>query len=321
MIEILSSVPMASIQDLGRLGHLGQGVGTSGAMDNLALSTGNLMLGNAVDEAGIEVQVFPFQVRFLRRTTFALTGADGMADLDGRPLMPWWTARAEVGQVLSLQPPRSGVRAYLAVAGGISVPQVLGSRSTQLRGAFGGYQGRTLQQGDQLPLGADTDRGPGGFGVKPSICCLPLQQDGLPALRVIPAAEYHLFQAHCRDAFWRESWKITAQSNRYGSRLAGTPILPRQPLEMQSHGIVPGVIQVPHGGQPIIQLRDAQPMGGYPKIGAVIEADIWRLGYVPIGKPVRFIEVDYSAGVAALDELEQYLEHIRRSVITHCKAA
>jgi biotin-dependent carboxylase-like uncharacterized protein len=321
MIEILSNTPLASVQDLGRRGHLGQGVGTSGAMDDLALSIGNLLLGNAADDAGIEVQVFPFQVRFLRRTTFALTGADVLADLEGVPLLPWWTSRAEVGEVLTLRPPRHGVRAYLTVAGGVQVTPVLGSRSTQLRGAFGGYQGRTLQPGDRLPLNTDSDRGPGGFGVTPPICHLPLQHEGLPALRVIPAAEYGLFKAECRDAFWTDGWKITAQSNRYGYRLAGTPILPERPLEMQSHGIVPGVIQVPHGGQPIIQLRDAQPMGGYPKIGAVIEADIWRLGYIPLGTRVRFLETDYTAGISALDELDDYLRQLRRGVDLQRKAA
>ncbi len=127
--------------------------------------------------------------------------------------------------------------------------------------------------------------------------------DGLPAVLVIPAVEYPMFPLTCRNAFWREPWKITSQSNRYGYRLAGTPLLPERPLEMRSHGIVAGWIQVPHGGQPIIQMRDAQPMGGYPKFGAVIEADLWRLGQIPIGRSVRFIEVYYAPGIAALTRL------------------
>ncbi len=314
MIELLSDSRLASVQDLGRFGHLHHGVGMSGAMDKPALSVGNLMLGNDPGAAGIEFPLFPVRLRFHQPCTFAITGADTDATLDDAPLLPWWTARAAAGQTLTLKRPLNGVRAYLTVAGGIGVGEVLGSRSTQLRGGFGGMEGRMLQQGDRLPLADDADAGPGGFGIQSPLSGMPLTRGADPAVRVIPAAEYPLFRRACREAFWRESWKITSQSNRYGYRLEGTPMLPDEPLEMRSHGIVPGVIQVPHGGQPIIQMRDAQPMGGYPKFGAVIEADIWRLGQIPIGQRVRFIEVDYAQGVAALDELDCYLTRVREMV-------
>lgn len=320
MIEILCDTPLASVQDLGRRGYLGQGVGTAGAMDHLALSAGNLMLGNAAGEAAVEIQMFPFSVRFTCATTFAVTGADAFAELDGQPLPPWWCTRAAAGQVLAFSAPRHGVRSYLCVAGGIQVPLVLGSRSTQLRGAFGGLEGRQLRQGDQLPLSTACDRGPGGFGIAPPPHGLPLALDGTPAVRVIPAAEYPLFTSAAHAALWQQPWKITPQSNRYGYRLAGTALLPIRPLEMQSHGIVPGVIQVPHGGQPIIQLRDAQPMGGYPKIGAVIEADLWRLSHIALGATLRFIEVDYPQGLQALDEQQQLLASVQRST-AHLHAA
>ncbi|AHF76616.1 Urea amidolyase related protein [Sodalis praecaptivus] len=314
MIEILSPSHLVSVQDLGRFGHLHHGVGISGAMDKPALCAGNLMLANPPTAAGIEIPFFPLRLRFHRACTFALTGADAGATLDDTPMLPWWCARADAGQTLTFHRPRYGVRAYLTVAGGIQVAPVLGSRSTQLRGGFGGLAGRTLQQGDQLPLAADADAGPGGFGIQPPPTAMPLTCAGLPAVRVIPAAEYPLFPPACREAFWREPWKVTSQSNRYGYRLAGTPLLPERPLEMRSHGIVAGVIQVPHGGQPIIQMRDAQPMGGYPKFGTVIEADLWRLSQIPIGRSVRFIEVDYAQGIAALDEVERYLTRVREMV-------
>lgn len=314
MIEIICDTPLASIQDLGRIGYLGQGVGTAGAMDNLALRSGNLMLGNAPGEAALEIQVFPYLVRFERAATFAVTGADAFVELDGQPLPPWWCHRAEAGQTLTFNRPRHGVRSYLCVAGGIQVAPVLGSRSTQLRGAFGGHEGRQLRQGDRLPLAEDCDRGAGGFGITPPMARLPLEQDGLPAVRVIVAAEYPLFDEASQDTLWQGPWKITPQSNRYGYRLAGTALKPRRTLEMQSHGIVPGVIQVPHGGQPIIQLRDAQPMGGYPKIGAVIEADLWRLSHIPLGGALRFIEVDYHQGLQALDQQHDLLDDLQRAI-------
>lgn len=319
MIEILSASALATVQDLGRLGALRWGVGTSGAMDPLALAAGNLLLGNDSGAAAIEVPVFPFQVRFIEGGPFALTGADCAARVDDVPLLPWWTGVARAGQVLSLGLPRAGAwrasRAYLCLPGGVDVPSVLGSRSTQLRGDFGGHEGRTLRRGDVLRAGAAQSGGHvGGFGLVPPALALPLQVDGVAAMRVLPAAEYTHYTEASRAAFWTGEWKITSQSDRYGYRLAGTPLEAGNPVEMRSHGIVPGVIQVPAGGQPIVQMRDAQPSGGYPKLGTVIEADLWRLGQAPIGSRVRFVETTWDEAVAALDQMQAWLADVQRLV-------
>lgn len=322
MIEILSATALATIQDFGRFGSLGYGVGTSGAMDHLALALGNLLLGNPEDAAAVEIPLFPFEVRFAQDCAFAVTGAACEATLDGQPLPPFWVAQAREGQVLSLGYPTSGSRAYLCLAGGVDVPSVLGSRSTQLRGEFGGLQGRALKQGDRISaLRAGERELPTDFGVVSPTQALPLQRDGLPAMRVLPAAEYECFLEESRAAFWAGEWKVTTQSNRYGYRLEGAPILPKVPMEVRSHGIVPGVIQVPHGGQPIIQMRDAQPSGGYPKFGTVIEADLWRLGQAPIGSKVCFIECSYAEAVAALEDNQRYLAEVSRLVDLYVMAS
>ena len=320
MIEILSASALATVQDLGRCDALRWGVGTAGAMDPLALSAGNILLGNDAGAAAVEVPVFPFQVRFTQDGVFALTGADCAARLDDAPLLPWWTVHARAGQVLSLGLPRGGAwaasRAYLCLPGGVDVPQVLGSRSTQLRGAFGGFEGRALRQGDVLraAVSGSSDAQPTGFGLVPPALALPLQRDGVPAMRVLPAAEYGHYTEASRAAFWAAEWKITAQSDRYGYRLTGPALEAQTTVEMRSHGIVPGVIQVPSGGQPIVQMRDAQPSGGYPKLGTVIEADLWRLGQAPIGSRVRFIETSWEQATAALDETDAWLAEARRLV-------
>ena len=322
MIQVLSAGALGTIQDLGRTGALNLGVGTSGAMDPLALVAGNILLRNDENAAAVEIPVFPFTVRFASSTAFAVTGADCAARLDNAPVLPWWTQRAEAGQVLSLSIPKQRVwrasRAYLCVVGGIQVPTVLGSRSTQLRGAFGGLEGRPLRDGDTLPIAGPDDRIQSGFGLVPPGLALPFEADGMAAVRVLPAAEYDCFTTSSRDALWTSPWKISAQSDRYGYRLAGDELKTLCPLELRSHGIVPGVIQVPHSGQPIIQMRDAQPSGGYPKIGTVIEADLWRLGQAPIGSSIRFVRCTWDVALLASTEVRRWLANARRLVELHC---
>ena len=321
MIEVLSAGALATVQDLGRSGSLNLGVGWSGAMDPLALAAGNILLGNDENAAAIEIPVFPFRVRFARSTVFAVTGADCAPRLDDVPVLPWWAQRAEAGQVLSLSVPKKATwqasRAYLCVAGGIEVPLVLGSRSTQLRGAFGGHEGRPLQNGDAVPMAEPGRRLRSGFGLVPPGLGLPFEADGVAAVRVLPAAEYECFTSASHDALWSTPWKITPQSNRYGYRLEGQQLKPVRPLELRSHGIVPGVIQVPHGGQPIIQMRDAQPSGGYPKIGTVIGADLWRLGQAPIGSSIRFVQCNWDQALDALAETRRWLKNACRLVELH----
>ena len=199
------------------------------------------------------------------------------------------------------------------------MPAVLGSRSTQLRGAFGGHEGRALRQGDTLRAGA-----PGrgvravGFGLVPPALALPLQVDGLPAMRVLPAAEYEGYtQGLARGLLERARGRSRRRATATATAWRATPLEPVAAMEMRSHGIVPGVIQVPPGGQPIVQMRDAQPSGGYPKLGTVIEADLWRLGQAPIGSRVRFVETTWDDAVAALDEIDQWLHQVRRLLDLH----
>lgn len=314
MIEITSTTPLATVQDLGRFGSLGYGVGTSGAMDVLSLQLGNLLLGNPLGAAAIEIPLFPFEIRFVEDCTFALTGAACGAQLDGQRLPPNWVAHGYKGQVLSLTYPSTGSRVYLCLSGGVDVPKVLGSRSTQLRGEFGGWKGRALECGDVLPAGRLGHAGRADLGVESAASALPLMWEGKPAIRVLPAAEYDCFSEETQAAFFSGEWKITTQSNRYGYRMEGEPLLPKQPLEIRSHGIVPGVIQVPHGGQPIVQMRDAQPSGGYPKFATVIEADLWRLGQAAIGSKVRFIACSYEDALQALAENQAFIERTRRQL-------
>lgn len=320
MIEILETPPLNSVQDLGRLGFRCHGIGRAGAMDRVALQAANALLGNDGNAAGIELQLFPVRLRFHTDIVFALAGADCAPHLDGRPLPPWWAVQARAGQELVLSPPRRGLRGYLAVSGGFDVPVVLGSRSTQMRDGFGGHEGRALTAGDRLPVlpsACITLRDEAGYGALPPSLALaaPTEApttDGAIWLRAIAAAEYGQFDGASHDHLWETPWKVTSQSNRQGYRLEGAGLQRTELVEMRSHGIVPGVIQVPPSGQPIIQLADGNSAGGYPKIGVVIEADLWRLAQAAPGNRLRFASCTLEEARDAEREIATWLSSLRR---------
>lgn len=313
MIEILDDDSQATIQDRGRFGWRSIGVGASGAMDALALERANLLAGNDAGLAAIEVPGTELRLRFEAPARVAVAGADAPATLAGRDILPESTHVAEAGAELRLARPESGTYSYVAVHGGIDVPVVLGSRSTHLRGVFGGHEGRTLRRGDRLAIGAATARFCGSFALMPPRVALTLPGDtpGVTQLRVLPAAEHDRLDARSLEAFWATAWRISAQSNRAGYRLAGPTLHLGAAHEMRSHGLLPGTIQAPDGGTPIIQLADAFTAGGYPKVGAVIAADLWRVAQAPLGTALTFLRVDYPAALAAEAELAAYRTRCR----------
>jgi biotin-dependent carboxylase-like uncharacterized protein len=316
VIEILTSYALNTIQDLGRVGARRFGVSTSGAMDPVAVAAGNALLGNDAGAASIEVQTFPFRLRFGADIAFAVTGGDCNAVLAGRAVPPWWCMRAKAGDVLALAAPGRGARAYLTFEGGIDLPRVLGSRSTHIRAGFGGLDGRALQEGDVVPIGQAQREAVGrfDFGAEPADVAIAgpnASEDGVLRVRVMRAGEYDLFSDDLQAIFWSTTWKISLQSDRGGYRLSGAELTLPEPVEMRSHGVVAGVVQVPPAGEPIIQMSDANTAGGYPKIAAVIQADLWRLGQARPGSRIAFSEVDYREAVAAMTPVNDYIAGLR----------
>jgi biotin-dependent carboxylase-like uncharacterized protein len=292
-------------------------------MDALALERANLLAGNAVDAAVIEVPGTPLRIRFRDAARFAVAGADALATLDGQPVLPDFTETAPAGAVLQLDRPRGGTYTYLALHGGIEVPVTLGSRSTHVRGRFGGHRGRVLARGDTLEIGTAGTPSNGRFGLEPPGVALALPGDraGLTHVRVLPAAEHDRFSQPSRETFWTTAWKISAQSNRAGYRLLGPNLDLASPIEMRSHGLLPGVIQVPNGGTPIIQLTDAFTAGGYPKIGTIIAADLWRVAQAPLGTALFFVRLDYVEALAAEEALAAFRRETRTWIELCCERA
>ncbi len=289
MIEILRAGIQTTVQDLGRCGHRHLGIAQSGALDAPAMQLANRLVGNAATLAGLEITRSAVEIRFHRPTIFALCGADFFASLDGVMISPAWRNRCAAGQVLKIPEPisdASTMRTYLAVDGGIAVPEFLGSRATDLQGKFGGFEGRALKKGDRLPLGLANhgEQHARRFGT--------LQPLWTSEIRVLPGPEYAQFSTVACDKFWNQPWTVSSVSNRMGYRLRG-PVLARETGgDLRSHAVLPGVIQVPPNGQPIVLLADAQTTGGYPRIGVVIAADLWKAAQAPPDTQLRFRQID-----------------------------
>jgi biotin-dependent carboxylase-like uncharacterized protein len=318
MMDIVTSGGMSSVQDLGRMNYRRLGVGVAGANDTLAARIGNTMLRNQDNAAFIEIMLFPFRVRFTEDTCIAITGANTHATLDGAALSPWWCLSVKAGQLLQMNPPEFGGTAYLCIEHGIDVPVVLGSRSTDLKAHFGGHEGRLLRKGDHLrALATSSRQKPTSFGVRPPADIPQLHvssNNDATVVRVLPATEWDNYAQKTIDTFLSHNWTISPNSNRIGMRLEGPALLPIKKLELLSHGIVPGLIQVPPSGQPIVMQADAQTSGGYPKIATVIEADQWKVAQTPLRGKLRFHLCTLAEARQALQRVQQYQADIRNVI-------
>lgn len=305
-LVLLRAGPLTTVQDLGRDSWRDRGISRCGAVDDIALSCGNLLVGNDVDAAGLELTLGPATLRFDADCCIAITGTDADATLDGRTLRPWWRHRVQAGQTLKLAAPRERMRSYLTVSGGIALAESLGSRSTDLKAGFGGLDGRALRDGDVLPLAAPARLPTRSIGIHPP------EWDA--SVRVLPGPEHDDFSDAARAALWTADWQLTPQSNRMGYRFAGPELKRERGGELASHGVLPGVIQVPPSGQPIVLLADAQTTGGYPKIGVVIRADLWKLGQLRLGAALRFMPCTLDEARDALRRRQATLAQLRTAL-------
>ena len=302
MLKIIRAGMHMSIQDAGRFGYRQLGVSRCGALDTPALKIANLLVGNAPDSAALEITLGHCVVEFTSDGWFALTGAGSHAELDGHAVWTGWRLPVKAGQQLRLKVPERGMRSYLAVAGGLDVPEILGSYSTDLKGQIGGIEGRLLKDGDEIPLLPATRRFRESRGVKQLLWG--------NRIRALAGPEYQEFTHTSQDAFWRLPWQLSPQSNRMGYRMQGQRLERTTDRELLSHGLLPGVVQVPHNGQPIVLMNDAQTTGGYPRIACVIEADMFNLAQLRLGEPVHFVQCTLEEALKARREQQIYLEQL-----------
>lgn len=299
--------PLTTVQDLGRPGHLRVGIPASGPMDADAFVLGNRLVGNPDGAAGLECTLMGPRVEFTDARTVAVSGAEMPVTLNGREAPRWQALPVNAGDVLKLGSAKSGVRAYLALSGGIETPPTLGSRSTYVRGRLGGLAGRALKKGDRLPLGAAAAARPGRMRAG----SIP-EYAGEPEIRVVLGPQDDRFTAGGIAVFLEGPYEMLPQSDRMGARLRGPFIEHMRGHDIVSDGIALGGIQVVGDGQPIVLLVDRQSTGGYTKIATVCSFDIGRVGQTKPGQRLRFRSLSVADAHAALrarqDELASAIE-------------
>lgn len=299
MLDVLASGPLLTVQDLGRAFARRYGVPTGGAMDRFALVAANRLAGNPPGAAALEVTAGGAELAFAAPLLIAVTGADLGAYCNDRPLPLWIAVRVWRGERIRFvgRSGSWGARAYLAVAGGIAVPSVLGSRATDLAGAFGGLEGRALRSGDRLATGPALLVDPGSGRYWPPALRPPYSP--VPTLRLVPGPHSSGFAPETLGLLTMHTWRVGPTSNRMGYRLEGPPLMALSPFDLPSFGVVPGAVQVPPDGAPILLMADAQTTGGYPVIGTVIGPDLPLAAQLLPGDALRLAFITLDEALAA----------------------
>jgi antagonist of KipI len=296
--------PQTTVQDLGRRGSLRVGIPPSGPMDREAFLLANRLVGNADDAAALECTLIGPRLEFADKRWVAVTGAPVPVTLNGATMPRWAAFEVEPGDALRLGTAASGVRAYIAVSGGIDTPPALGSRATYLRGQLGGHQGRALRKGDVLPLGPPS----GGAPAEVLGQFIP-DYTQAPLARVVLGPQDDRFTERGVAALFEAPYEMTPQSDRMGARLRGARIEHTRGHDIISDGVALGGIQVVGDGQPIVLLADRQSTGGYTKIGTVCSFDIGRVCQVKPGQRLLFKRVTVAEAHELLSTHRAGLDH------------
>jgi antagonist of KipI len=301
------------VQDLGRIGLRDVGVTTSGALDSFALRVANLLVGNDEGAAGLEITLGGLQLSFDHDRIVAWCGGEFDVHVGSRVLPAGHTAFLHAGEELKFGRPQIGCRSWLAVSGGIDVPLVLGSRSTDLRAQFGGFEGRTLRDGDVIPLGpqpwSPTPATDVSSWSAPHDWVRPAKHD--PILRFVHGCDWDRFNTSTLQCFSSEEFTVSPDSDRMGVRFDSPELKREDNVDLTSEAVAPGTIQVPPSGKPILLLGDCQTIGGYPKIAHVITVDLGIAAQLRASDHVRFSEVSLSDAHRLLLERERELERFR----------
>jgi antagonist of KipI len=304
---------LSSVQDLGRTGFRQFGVSTSGALDPFALRVANLLVSNDAAAAGLEITLGGLRLHFEDERVVAWCGGEFDVRVGAKSLPAGHAAWVHADEEVKFGRSQIGCRCWLAIAGGVDVGVVLGSCSTDLRAQFGGFEGRTLRDGEVLPLGTRPGSSRPTTGISPWTAphdwASPGKRD--PMLRFIPGVDWNRFNASSIQRLTSEAFAVSSDSDRMGVRLDGPKLERMDNVDLISEAVAPGTIQVPPSGKPILLLGDCQTIGGYPKIGHVITVDLGVAAQLRAGDHARFSEVSLADAHRLLLEREREFQRFR----------
>ena len=306
MIEIITPGILTTVQDFGRVGVMKNGFTQNGAMDRYSMTVANRLCGNCDSAPVLEMTVLGVTARFTQDTVVCVSGADFGAKINDKPIKRNKAYKINNGDILSMGAAKSGMRAYLAVAGGIVGEYVFGSASTNLKFAYGGHFGKKLQSGDVLSIG--TGAFPLGEIDKWEIPESEYSKDA--QLRVVLGPQNEMFTNEDIRLFLSQEYEVTAQSDRMGIRLSGEPLKSKNGMDIISDGIVFGSVQVPNSGEPIILMADHQTTGGYAKIATVISVDLPRASQLSAGNTVRFKSVTVEEAEQEAKKQKRFFDNV-----------
>ena len=309
---------LTTVQDLGRCGYMASGFQQSGAMDRFAAEAANILLDNSEKDGVLEMTMLGVKVYFDEDNVIAITGAEftpTVTDFETGEVteLPMNRAiRIKKGDVLDCGSAKSGLRGYLAVAGGFDIAPVMGSMSTNLKCKTGGFEGRKLRAGDVIPL-----RNPQGwlFSMVGRVYEPEKRSDGTVTIHVIPGPQDDYFSDKGKNTFYSEVYSVTADSDRMGIKLDGAPVESIDGVDIISDGIVAGSVQIPSAGKPIIMMADRQTTGGYAKIATVITSDLPLLAQLRPGGTLRFKKVDLQYAVKRIKADKKTLKKLQTNIL------
>jgi biotin-dependent carboxylase-like uncharacterized protein len=309
IFEVIQPGAYTTVQDRGRFGYQQFGVPVCGVVDSFAYRLANALVGNFQGQAVLEATIFGPTLKVLNQGLIAVTGGNLLPLLNNSSLPMWESVAVQPDDILQFKGVKNGCRAYIAVAGGIDVPKVMGSRSTYVAGKIGGINGRPLAAGDRLNKG----EGAGKAGDRITSDLIPIYSHDIE-IRVILGPQDDYFSEGI-DKFFASTFKVSTKADRMGYRLEGSQIMQREAIEKSiiSEPSVPGGIQVPPDGQPIILLVE-QTVGGYTKIATVISPDIGKVGQAKPGDQIHFRQVEIDKAHQILKEEEEKIEVIKKSL-------
>lgn len=305
--KIINPGLLTTVQDLGRWGYQRYGMSVAGSMDHFATKVANYLVGNDENQAVLETTLMSPEIEFLCDEVISITGANMKPKINGEAVPMWTSLIVRANDKLSFSNATSGIRTYIAFSTGIDVPEIMNSKSTFLKGKIGGFKGRKLAKGDEIPLKNKVIPDSGSY--LPKKFDPEYKEDN--TIRVVLGPQDDYFSKESIDTFLNSEYKITSEADRMGYRLDGAKIEHIEGADIISDGIVFGSVQVPGHGSPIIMMADRQTTGGYTKIATVITPDLSKLAQMKPGSKINFKKISIEESQEIYREYEEKISDIK----------